>query len=34
MRRNVDAFLALALPDSVKRAALETNPQRLLPTKA
>jgi predicted TIM-barrel fold metal-dependent hydrolase len=34
MRRNVDAFLTLALPDSVKRAALETNPERLLPTQA
>jgi uncharacterized protein len=34
MRRNVDAFLALTLPDSTKRAALETNPERLLPTRA
>lgn len=34
MRRNADAFLALPLPDSVKRAALETNPERLLPTSA
>ncbi|MDQ4080630.1 MAG: amidohydrolase family protein [Gemmatimonadota bacterium] len=34
MRRNVDAFLALSLPDSTKRAALETNPERLLPTRA
>lgn len=31
MRRNVDAFLALPLPERVKRAALETNPERLLP---
>lgn len=34
MRRNVDAFLALALPDSIKRTALETNPERLLPPRA
>lgn len=32
MRRNVDDFLALELPASVKRAAVETNPERLLPT--
>ncbi len=31
MRRNVDQFLDLPLPDRVKRAALETNPDRLLP---
>ncbi len=31
MRKNVDQFLALPLADSVKRAALETNPERLLP---
>lgn len=31
MRGNVDQFLALPLPDRVKRAALETNPERLLP---
>ena len=31
MRRNVDQFLALPLADGVKRAALETNPERLLP---
>lgn len=31
MRRNVDQFLALPLPERVKRAALETNPERLLP---
>ena len=31
MRRNVDQFLALPLPDRLKRAALETNPERLLP---
>ncbi|MBX6331240.1 MAG: amidohydrolase [Gemmatimonadaceae bacterium] len=31
MRANVDQFLALPLPESVKRAALETNPERLLP---
>jgi len=30
MRRNVDQFLALPLPDAAKRAALETNPERLL----
>jgi hypothetical protein len=34
MRRNVDAFLALSLPDSTRRAALEANPERLLPTRA
>jgi predicted TIM-barrel fold metal-dependent hydrolase len=34
MRRNVDDFLGLDLPESVKRAALETNPERLLPTRA
>jgi len=32
MRKNVDQFLALPLPDRFKRAALETNPERLLPT--
>lgn len=31
MRRNVDQFLELPLSDSLKRAALETNPERLLP---
>lgn len=31
MRRNVEQFLALPLSDSLKRAALETNPDRLLP---
>lgn len=31
MRKNVDQFLALDLPEGVKRAALETNPERLLP---
>ncbi len=31
MRKNVDQFLALPLAESVKRAALETNPERLLP---
>ena len=31
MRRNVDQFLALPLPDSVKQAALQDNPERLLP---
>jgi predicted TIM-barrel fold metal-dependent hydrolase len=31
MRKNVDQFLALPLADSVKRAALETNPERILP---
>jgi hypothetical protein len=30
MRRNVDDFLGLELAESVKRAALETNPERLL----
>jgi predicted TIM-barrel fold metal-dependent hydrolase len=33
MRRNVDDFLALPLPEGLKRAALETNPERLLPTR-
>jgi uncharacterized protein len=32
MRRNVDQFLALPLDARVQRAALETNPERLLPT--
>lgn len=31
MRRNVDQFLELPLPEHLKRAALETNPDRLLP---
>jgi predicted TIM-barrel fold metal-dependent hydrolase len=31
MRKNVDQFLALPLPDRVKKAALQTNPERLLP---
>lgn len=31
MRGNVEQFLALPLAESVKRAALETNPERLLP---
>ena len=31
MRRNVDQFMGLPLSDSLKRAALETNPERLLP---
>ena len=31
MRENVDQFLALPLAESVKRAALETNAERLLP---
>lgn len=31
MRRNVDQFLALPLSDRLKRAALETNPELLLP---
>jgi predicted TIM-barrel fold metal-dependent hydrolase len=31
MRKNVDQFLALPLPERVKRSALETNPERLLP---
>ena len=34
MRRNVDDFLGLDLPESLKRAALEGNPERLLPTRA
>jgi predicted TIM-barrel fold metal-dependent hydrolase len=33
MRRNVDDFLGLELPEGVKRSALETNPERLLPTR-
>lgn len=33
MRRNVDQFLALPLPDRFKRAALEANPERLLPSR-
>jgi predicted TIM-barrel fold metal-dependent hydrolase len=33
MRRNVEDFLALPMAESVKRAALETNPERLLPTR-
>jgi predicted TIM-barrel fold metal-dependent hydrolase len=32
MRGNVDQFLALPLPASVKRAAVETNPWKVLPT--
>jgi predicted TIM-barrel fold metal-dependent hydrolase len=32
MRKNVDQFLALPLPDAVKRAALQDNPERLLPS--
>jgi predicted TIM-barrel fold metal-dependent hydrolase len=32
MRKNVDQFLALPLPDRVKGAALQNNPERLLPT--
>ena len=31
MRRNVDQFIALPFPESLKRAALETNALRLLP---
>ena len=31
MRKNVDQFLALPLPDATKRAALQDNPERLLP---
>jgi len=31
MQKNVEQFLALPLPESVLRAALETNPERLLP---
>jgi uncharacterized protein len=33
MRENVDQFLALPLAERVKRAALETNAQRLLPSR-
>lgn len=33
MRANLEQFLALELPESVKRAAVETNPERLLPTR-
>ncbi|MEP6690874.1 MAG: amidohydrolase family protein [Gemmatimonadaceae bacterium] len=32
MRKNVEQFLALPLDDAVKRATLETNPERLIPT--
>ncbi len=32
MRKNVDQFLALPLPDAVKRATLQDNPERLLPS--
>jgi len=32
MRKNVDQFLALPLPDYAKRAALQDNPERLLPS--
>jgi len=31
MKRNIDQFLALPLPDSLKRATLQDNPERLLP---
>lgn len=31
MRRNADQFLGLPLSDSLKRAALETNPEGFLP---
>jgi len=31
MRRNLEQFLVLPLPERVKRAAVETNPERLLP---
>jgi predicted TIM-barrel fold metal-dependent hydrolase len=31
MRKNADQFLALPLPDALKRAALQDNPERLLP---
>ena len=33
MRKNVDQFLELPLTESLKRATLETNPERLLPTR-
>ncbi len=32
MRANVDQFLALPLPEGVRRAALQDNPERLLPS--
>jgi len=31
MRKNIDQFLALPVSDTLKRKALETNPQRILP---
>jgi predicted TIM-barrel fold metal-dependent hydrolase len=34
MRGNVDQFLSLPLPERVKRAALQDNPERLLPSPA
>jgi predicted TIM-barrel fold metal-dependent hydrolase len=34
MRKNVDQFLALDCPASLKRAALQNNPERLLPSPA
>ena len=33
MRKNVDQFLALPLPDATKAAALQDNPERLLPAR-
>jgi predicted TIM-barrel fold metal-dependent hydrolase len=33
MRKNIDQFLSLPLSDSLKRAAMETNPERLIPTR-
>lgn len=33
MRANLEQFLALPLADSVKRAAVETNPEKLLPSR-
>ena len=33
MRRNVDQFLALPIPVSLKRAAMQENPERLLPSR-
>jgi uncharacterized protein len=33
MRKNVETFLALPLPEAVHRATLESNPERLLPSR-
>lgn len=34
MRKNIEQFLSLPLPDSFKRAAMQTNPERLLPSRS